>query len=92
MEYMKFNFSLGSAYLFWTKQIVPEMFENKAEFAVNSRLLARASTKLSGISGARCEFMNKSALPLRLCRNFIGILWSYNVLPAIAGDFLWVAD
>ncbi len=30
-------------------QVVPEMFENKAKFAVNSWLLARTSTPLSDI-------------------------------------------
>jgi len=39
------------------------MFENKAKIAANSRLLARFSTQLSNILGARYEFTNRSEVP-----------------------------
>ncbi len=45
---------------------MPEMFENKAKFAANSRLLARTSTQLSDISGVRSEFMIRSELPKQI--------------------------
>jgi hypothetical protein len=40
-----------------------EMFENKAKIAANSKLLARASTPLSEVLIARCEFMTYSEVP-----------------------------
>jgi len=55
---------LGTSEQVWTRQIVPEPFENKAKFAANSPLLARTSTPLSDGSGARCEFTTCSEVPL----------------------------
>jgi len=56
--------ALGASEQVWTKQIVPEPFENKAKFAANSQLLARTSTPLSDGSGARCEFTTCSEVPI----------------------------